>query len=212
MDKVIFIDFDGTITKVDTCQAMVESFAGDGWEEINRLWEEKKISTRECANRTFELFRAGLEDIEELIQDIEIDDYFLEFSVMCRKNNYPIYILSDGYDFIIEKILTKYNADLPYYANKLFYDGQFHIECPWHNQTCGTCGTCKSNLMNTLRKPDAQTVYIGDGYSDTCPAAKADIVFAKGSLYKFCLEQGIKAIHYNNFGDILACGVFGNKG
>lgn len=31
MKRVFFVDFDGTITKVDVCAAMVEAFAGDGW-------------------------------------------------------------------------------------------------------------------------------------------------------------------------------------
>lgn len=203
MDKAIFVDFDGTITKVDTCQAMVEAFAKDGWAEINKLWEEKKISTQDCANRTFQLFDATLENIQELAEKIEIDDYFLEFIFLCQQKNYPLYILSDGYDFIIEKILKKYNIQLPYYANKLLYDGQFHIECPYHNPECGACGTCKSTLMQKLRKDAQQTIYIGDGFSDTCPVSKADLVFAKGALYNYCKEKGIKAIYFENFGDII---------
>ena len=31
MKRVFFVEFDGTITKVDVCAAMVEAFAGDGW-------------------------------------------------------------------------------------------------------------------------------------------------------------------------------------
>ncbi|MGI6226726.1 MAG: MtnX-like HAD-IB family phosphatase [Peptococcales bacterium] len=203
MEKVIFVDFDGTITKVDTCQKMVKTFARDGWVELNKLWEEKKLSTRECANRTFQLFDANLEELEKLIETIEIDTYFPEFVSMCQAWGYPIYILSDGYDLIIERVLKKYNINIPYYANKLLYDGQFSIECPYHNSECGICGTCKSTLMEKLRKNARQIVYIGDGYSDTCPASKADIVFAKGTLYKYCQEKGIKATHFDNFGDIL---------
>jgi len=39
---------------------------------------------------------------------------------------------------------------------------------------------------------------------------KADIVFAKDSLYKYCSDKGVKAIHYNNFKDILDSGEFDN--
>lgn len=208
MEKVIFVDFDGTITKEDTCQAMVEAFAKDGWEELNKLWEEKKISTQDCANKTFQLFDATLEDVKKLVEKIEIDDYFPEFLSLCSKKEYPIYILSDGYDIIIEKILKKHNLQIPYFANRLVYDGQFSIECSHHNQDCGICGTCKTNLMEKLRKDNQQTIYVGDGYSDTCPAKNADIVFAKGSLYKYCLANNIKATYFDNFGDILESRVF----
>lgn len=208
MDKVIFVDFDGTITKVDTCQAMVKNFAKDGWQEIDKLWEEKKLSTQDCANLTFQLFDATIDDVEKFVETMEIDDHFPRFLSLCRKKHYPIYILSDGYDFIIEKILVKYNLSIPYYANKLIYDGGFHIACPHHNDDCGTCGTCKSDLMNRLRNKGVKTVYIGDGSSDTCPASKADVVFAKGSLYKFCQANNIKAIYFDDFGDIIASGIF----
>ncbi len=57
--------------------------------------------------------------------------------------------------------------------------------------------------MERLRVPEAEVVYIGDGYSDTCPAAKADLVFAKDVLYEYCREQGIPAVPFNSFQDIL---------
>jgi 2-hydroxy-3-keto-5-methylthiopentenyl-1-phosphate phosphatase len=64
MGIVLFVDFDGTITKEDTCAAMVEAFAGDGWREINDRWERKEISTEQCANMTFNLFQADLNDLK----------------------------------------------------------------------------------------------------------------------------------------------------
>jgi 2-hydroxy-3-keto-5-methylthiopentenyl-1-phosphate phosphatase len=57
--------------------------------------------------------------------------------------------------------------------------------------------------MKELQKTGCQSVYIGDGYSDTCPAQQADIVFAKSSLLKFCRKHGISAIAFENFSDII---------
>jgi len=203
MKKIFFIDFDGTITKVDTCAAMVEAFARDGWKEINQMWENKELSTQECANRTFELFDTTPADIKKFIDSMEIDDYFIDFLNLCRSKDYKIYILSDGYDFNIQTILDKYNIDVPYYANQLVYTSVFKIQCPHINESCGNCGTCKTSLMYKLREKGSQTIYIGDGYSDTCPALNADLVFAKGTLYKFCTEKGLNVIQYDNFNDII---------
>jgi len=203
MKKVFFIDFDSTITKVDTCAAMVEAFARDGWEQINKLWEEKKLSTEDCANMTFDLFEADIEDIRKLLLTIDIDEHFKEFLELCKEKDYKVYILSDGYDFCIKTILDRYNIDVPYYSNKLLYNGNFKIECVYKNSSCGNCGTCKTSLMDKLKEPGDQVVYIGDGYSDTCAAKNAHIVFAKGSLLKYCMEKGINAIPYNNFSDII---------
>ncbi|MDD4238002.1 MAG: MtnX-like HAD-IB family phosphatase [Desulfotomaculaceae bacterium] len=204
MKRTIFIDFDGTITKVDTCAAMVEAFAAEGWQEINEKWERKELSTQDCANRTFQLIAAGIEDIAKLMGSMEIDDTFKEFLSVCREKGYKVFVLSDGYDFCIEAVFKKYDIAALYYANKMVYDQGFQIQCPHFNDSCGNCGTCKTKLMAGLKEEGSQAVYIGDGYSDTCPARHADVVFAKGDLYNYCLEQGIKTIHYDTFADILA--------
>jgi len=203
MGKVVFTDFDGTITKIDTCVAMVETFARGGWEEINKLWEDKKLSTEDCANMTFKLFNGDIKDLEKLLDTIEIDDYFKGFLSICQEKGYRVFVLSDGYDFNIETIFKKYDIKVPYYANKLLYDSEFKIECPNKNVSCKDCGTCKSNLIDRLKENGEQVIYIGDGYSDTCPASKADIVFAKGVLYKYCVDKGINVVYFDSFKDII---------
>ncbi|NLZ91101.1 MAG: MtnX-like HAD-IB family phosphatase [Clostridiales bacterium] len=204
MQRIFFIDFDGTITRKDVCEAMVEKFAADGWQEINHLWEMRKISTEECANRTFQLFRAGLEDLDMLLDTIAIDEHFKDFADYCRSKGHPLYILSDGYDYIIEYILKKHNLRVEYFSNKLIYNDGFAIYCPLHNPECGICGTCKSTLMTRLNPEGRQAVYIGDGTSDLCPASAADMVFAKGRLLEYCRNKGIKVHPFDNFGDILS--------
>ena len=203
MKKVFFIDFDGTITTIDTCVKMVEVFAGEGWQEINQLWEEGAISTEECARRTFALFDAQPKDISRLMHSIDIDPYFLSFIKICEEQGHQLYILSDGYDENIRLILDRYKIALPYFANKLIYEHGFSIQTPYANNDCGQCGTCKTKLMQQLLG-HAQSVYIGDGYSDICPAKHADVVYAKSALYDYCVHNGIPALPFHSFKDIIA--------
>jgi 2,3-diketo-5-methylthio-1-phosphopentane phosphatase len=203
MSRTFFVDFDGTITKVDTCNAMAEAFATPGWEVLNELWEKKQLSTEACANATFKLFHADLDDLRRLLDRVEIDDCFPAFLETCRERGDRVIVLSDGYDFNIRTIFQKHGIDLPFYANRMGYDGGFKIECPHLNPDCGDCGTCKTRLMEELREPGGQTVYIGDGHSDTCPAGHADLVFAKGALYRYCRERGIEAQYFDSFCDII---------
>lgn len=209
MKKVIFTDFDGTVTKVDSCFAMVKSLARDGWQELNKKWEERKLSTLECANQTFGLFDANLDDIKNLMDTIEIDEYFREFLDLCRSKDYEIYILSDGYDFNIQAILNRYNINIKYFANKLIYgkDNRFRAECPYQSSSCQRCGTCKTELIKQLTTKGSQIIYIGDGHSDMCAAENADVVFAKDVLYRYCREKGINAIEFKNFKDIITSGL-----
>ncbi|WHH57815.1 MtnX-like HAD-IB family phosphatase [Petroclostridium sp. X23] len=205
MEKIIFIDFDGTITKKDTCAAMIEEFAKDGWQEINRLWENKELSTEECANATFKLFDAAPQDIINLMHTIEIDEYFTAFLSLCKAKGYEVYVLSDGYDLNIETIFKRYDIRLKYYSNKLLYnvDHGFSIECPHKNASCGKCGNCKTTWINNLKSEGDEVIYIGDGYSDMCPAGIADLVFAKGVLSQYCIEKGIHTKCFENFKDII---------
>lgn len=209
MKKTIFTDFDGTVTKIDSCFAMVKALARDGWQELNKKWEEKKLSTLECANQTFELFDASIDDIKNLMDTIEIDDYFEEFLVLCRSKGHEIYILSDGYDFNIKTILDRYNINVKFFANKLLYDNghRFMAECPYQSSSCQRCGTCKKDLIKQLAAEGSQIIYIGDGHSDFCPAETADVVFAKDVLYRYCLGKGINAVRFSNFKDIITSGL-----
>ncbi|HBI27693.1 MAG TPA: phosphoserine phosphatase [Peptococcaceae bacterium] len=203
MKKIFFVDFDGTITKVDTCVAVMEAFASDAWEEINELWERDELTTEGCANRFFQLMNAEPSDYKRVLEGIEIDDSFLGFLAFCKGWGYPVYVLSDGYDYHIDTVFQKYGIDLPYYANRLRYDKGFQIICTYMNHSCGNCGTCKTTLMEELKREGFEAVYIGDSYSDICPAEHADLVFAKDVLYEYCMKHGIAAIYYENFQDIV---------
>jgi 2-hydroxy-3-keto-5-methylthiopentenyl-1-phosphate phosphatase len=46
-------------------------------------------------------------------------------------------------------------------------------------------------------------VFIGDGLSDICATAHADIIFARGDFLAYCRRENLKAVEYENFFDIL---------
>ncbi|ADL07033.1 MtnX-like HAD-IB family phosphatase [Thermosediminibacter oceani] len=206
MKIAFFIDFDGTITKEDTCVAMTRNFARGDWEEIELRWQRGEISTEESARETFKLFDAGEEDLRNfLIENMEIDDYFMPFVEFCRERGYEIYILSDGYDFNIETVFKKYGIkDIPYFSNMLIIDGRkFDIESPHSSWSCPQCGTCKAELIDKLKPKNGLAVYVGDGHSDICAIKKADVIFAKGVLLSHCRRNDIPAIAYKDFSDII---------
>jgi 2,3-diketo-5-methylthio-1-phosphopentane phosphatase len=152
---------------------------------------------------TFGLFQADVSDLKMLLDTMEIDEYFKEFLGLCRNRRYGVFVLSDGYDYCIENMFSRYDIKLPYYANRMVYDEGFKIECSGINPDCGICGTCKSELIESLKGEGNLVVYVGDGYSDTCAAAKADVVFAKNELYRYCRDNGIRARYFDTFSDII---------
>ncbi|HHY22611.1 MAG TPA: MtnX-like HAD-IB family phosphatase [Bacilli bacterium] len=207
MKVTFFIDFDGTITKKDTCIAMSNAFCRKDWHDINLKWQEGEISTAESAQQIFELLEVSKEQLKTFLQrEIQIDDYFKDFLDLCDEGSHEVYILSDGYDFNIKTILfEKYGLkNIPFYSNKLiFLENQLEFESKYGSKSCFRCGTCKSNLMEKLRSKDDRAIYIGDGYSDMCAAKNADIVFAKKDLLKYCRENDIPAIAFDDFSDVM---------
>lgn len=200
---MFFIDFDGTITRQDVCCAMVAEFAREGWEKINLQWEAGNLSTEECAQLTLDLMDAEPGQLDDFFENMEIDDSFPDFVAWAEQQGYPIAILSDGYDNYIGKILNRNGLNIPYYANHLEYGQGWKIKCLHRDKDCQQCGVCKTEIMEGLIKPGYISIYIGDGYSDACPAEHADIVFAKNSLARLCAGKGIAFYNYDNFNDVL---------
>ncbi len=206
MSRVFFLDFDGTVTKEDVVASMVVKFSrNDGWKELNRRWQRGELSTKDCAEQTFALFDATLDDLYPFLNTIELDDYFVDFVALCKANNYPLYIISDGYRLLIDYILQRHGlTDLPVFANKMLCEAdRFSIECTHFNPRCGKCGTCKKVLYKRLKKQGHQNIYVGDSYSDMCVCHYADVVFAKDALLKYCRQNKVPAIPYTTFKDLI---------
>jgi 2-hydroxy-3-keto-5-methylthiopentenyl-1-phosphate phosphatase len=203
MDTYVLVDFDGTITKEDTCYAMVKAFAKDGWQDIEKDWEEGKITTEECALETFKLMDMDEKKLKTLLDNIEIDSYFKDFIDFCNDRGYKIIIVSDGYDFNIKTILKKYDINIDYYSNKLdFCDGKI-VASFNTSPDCDKCGSCKLEVLKKYKRESSEIIFIGDGYSDICVSRYADKLFAKDVLKKYCEENNISYIPFENFRDII---------
>lgn len=198
-----FVDFDGTVCPQDVCLLMLEKFAQEGWRDLDRLWEEGKLSTVECAERTLELMDFTPEDLMDLIQGVDLDPFFVPFVRWALERNYQVIILSDGYQNYIAPLLGREGLDLPFLGNILVNDGKWRILTPYFNQECGSCGVCKRSLIENNRTATDICVYIGDGKSDYCAAAICDVVFAKDKLASYCRERGIAFIPFSSFSDVL---------
>ena len=197
----IYCDFDGTITKEDSVNKFFEKYTGDKWLESEKLWIDGKISSRENA-----IIQVGLlknisqQQLDDYITSIEIDEYFPDFVEFVKLKNIKLTILSDGFDLFIQKVLERYNLDIPYYANKLNFDnGKFNIEFPFYNENCDKkAGMCKCNKVK-----EKNFCYIGDGISDLCIAKKANILFATKNLHKYCEKNLVKHYYFENFSSII---------
>ncbi len=69
----VLLDFDGTITRIDTVDRLLERFALPEWMQIEAEWQSGKIGARECLHRQTALLRAEPAALDELIDSVPID-------------------------------------------------------------------------------------------------------------------------------------------
>jgi 2,3-diketo-5-methylthio-1-phosphopentane phosphatase len=116
-----FIDFDGTITKQDVGDALFEKFGGEQCKEFIREYHEEKISAVQCFEK--ETAACGIVNkfaLDSFLDAQEIDSTFPDFIQYCRANEFQAYILSDGLDYYIHRILSRFGVgDVPVYSNTL---------------------------------------------------------------------------------------------
>lgn len=200
--KTIYSDFDGTITKNDAVNTFFDMYAPKEWLDSEKLWIDGKISSLENAVQQVALLPAISEKvIDDYINSIEIDDFFVEFIRILDKNNINFVILSDGFDLFIEKTLKKYNLNnIKFFANHLIHkkDNKFEIEFPFHNENCDI----KAGMCKCKRIPEKNFCYIGDGTSDLCVAQKANVLFATKNLKTFCEKNNMNHYSFKTFYDI----------
>lgn len=187
-----FCDFDGTITKEDTLNKFLHDYAKAEWLEVEDRWIKGEIGSRQCIEEQMQLFPFIHEKVlNDFIDSIEIDKTFPAFLKYLRQENIDFYIVSDGFDLFIQKILERNKiCDVKIFSNKLKFDknkGSFETSFPNTNVDCKRqSGVCKCNVLKSNRIVTKGVLYAGDGLSDYCVCNQADILFAKGALLEYC--------------------------
>jgi 2-hydroxy-3-keto-5-methylthiopentenyl-1-phosphate phosphatase len=202
MQISISCDFDGTITLVDTVDAILETFAEPEWREVEKDWEAGKMGSRECLGAQTALLRVSPADLDAFIDDIAVDADAKEFFADCVKLSLPVSVVSDGYDWVVRRVLSRMGLrGLPIVANRLVHMGEdrWSLRFPYSAANCGS-GVCKCAVVNQ----PAKLVHIGDGRSDMCVSDKCDVVFAKGRLLEHRNRLGLESIGFETFATVRA--------
>lgn len=191
-DLIIFSDFDGTIAQNDVGDAFFRAFSD--WracEVAIKRWERNEISSREVLELAAHSTRVTRERFEAFCAEQPLAPGFAEFAALCRKQNRPLVVLSDGLEAYIQSIFRRHALALPVFSNHLEFiaPDRVAVKFPYWKQSCGRCANCKRQHVRRFAQPGRFRVYIGDGFSDRCGAQEADLVFAKGALARWCEQE-----------------------
>jgi 2-hydroxy-3-keto-5-methylthiopentenyl-1-phosphate phosphatase len=199
----LFIDFDGTISPVDISNTFFSRFAGRDATAAVDEWKRGLISSTECLERELDAFTGDLESLRAYARSQPIDEGFFALRDACRKAGVKIFVVSDGLDYYIEPFFKAHGADVEYRSNKLeVRDGRRHLSFPHYREECGACANCKSSHVEREAQAGKLIIYVGDGLSDKCAAAKADVVFAKGELEVYCKAKNISHFGFGTLREV----------
>jgi len=208
MKVSVFTDFDGTITAEDTLVHLLDHYVGSSWLEIERRVEAGTLSEEQGLQDEVAMLEAPwAEAVARVVAEVPVDPGFARFAAFCRGRGWPLTILSGGLAPLIRAVLEREGlAGLPFAANDLAFDadGRWRVVQATTPRINALCNHCKSWHLAEAAAAGARTAYIGDGTTDRCPAQRADLVFAKGSLAAWLDERSIAHVPFMGFADIEA--------
>lgn len=206
----ILVDFDGTITTVDTNHKLTQMYGNDNITRLRQSYKDREIDFITLIDLQFREFRLTEEEYTNFIlTEFDLTEGFVEFYNNIEKNNIPFTVVSGGFDNGIVPFLNKFGIkDVDVFANSFIFNGN-NMRAKIHDEgdiiDCfgyGPCGNCKVRHYNRYKEKYDTVVFIGDGTTDQCVAQIADIIFAKDSLLDYCKENKIECIPWEDFDDI----------
>ena len=201
MDKLIYCDFDGTITNRDTIDHLLELYATPEWEAIEEDWKKGLIGSRECLEKQINCIPNFTKaDLDSFLSQVTIDPHFPEFYKNVLKAKIPFYVISDGFDLIIENVFKKFDLPMPIIYSNILRIENNKLITRFPNSNKEAClvkaGMCKCSI---IEKEKISVTYIGDGRSDLCASRLAHTLYAKGKLQTLCDEENRNYIPFTNF-------------
>ncbi|REK77204.1 2-hydroxy-3-keto-5-methylthiopentenyl-1-phosphate phosphatase [Paenibacillus paeoniae] len=208
--RIIFCDFDGTITVNDNIIAIIKHFNPEGWEDLAKRTISTELSIKEGVGALFRLLPTSMQEevVSFGINNVRIREGFAEFLAYCREHHIDFYVTSGGIDFFVFPVLEPFDIARDHiYCNGSDFSGE-HIEILWPHPCDGNCnnkcGMCKTTIMRQFPEGEYERIIIGDSVTDFEGAKLADVVYSRSHLTTKCRELGISHTEFDTFHDIIA--------
>ena len=209
MEKVfkIFVDFDGTVTKQDVGEKIFRKFADR--KKVDNIIEDLlggKLSSRDCWLQLCDAVPfINKSELDSFIDSMDVEPSFINFKEYCRSKSDELIILSDGFDYYIDRVfkLNSING-IKVYANKLeLVENKLIPEFPHYYDSCFISANCKRTHVINNSSDEDFTVFIGDGNSDKDVVQYCDFIFAKDDLLRYCEMERITFFPFKDFTDVI---------
>jgi len=204
----VFCDFDGTFSVQDVGATLAKLHAGDRRPRVWARYERGEITAWEYNLEILDGLPLSETGLETFLQTIELDPGARALIAWCEERELPFRVLSDGFDYNLNRLQAIHGVRFSYSANHLRYrDGRWRIAGAHPDPRCGCgTGTCKRGRIEAFRAehPGVRLVHIGNGrVSDLCGALAADVAFAKDSLAVELRTRGVAFRAFETLLDVI---------
>jgi 2-hydroxy-3-keto-5-methylthiopentenyl-1-phosphate phosphatase len=200
MKRIVFCDFDGTITIAETFVAMITKFAPGVSAIVLPETYAKRVTLRQGVRQMLESIPSSrYPEIIEFTRSQPIRAGFVEFLDFLKTEQIPIVIVSGGLQGMVEAVLEPYldrieaihAIDLDTLGDRLQVKSRYEG---------GTEMVAKAEIMTKYGADES--IAIGDSITDWNMAMAASIVFARPPLTDYLDERQKSYLAWDNFLDI----------
>lgn len=200
--RVVFCDFDGTITTEDTFVTMLEKFAPEVSAKLLPVIFNRQMTLKEGIKQTLgsvssihypeiiehmahQPVRSGLEEFADFLKDLEI----------------PLIVISGGLTDLVKAVLERQQLIekvTAIYAAQADTTGErLRVYSTIESDT-----ELVAKVKAMAKYPAAEKVAIGDSVTDINMALAADVVFARDRLVGYLDAENKPYIKWDNFRDV----------
>ena len=198
--KIIFCDFDGTITAEETFVGMLKHFTPELSAKLMPEMYQLRLTLRQGVRQLLESIPSKkYREILEYSSTKKIRAGFVEMLDYLDSQNIPFIVVSGGLRGMVETVLGPlknrvqaiYAVDIDTSSEYLQVKSEFEA---------GNELVSKVSVME--KHPTEQTIAIGDSVTDLNMAMEAALVFARDRLSHYLNERQKPYIPWDNFFDI----------
>ena len=205
--RVVFCDFDGTITAKESFVSMLEEFAPKVSGELLPLIYAKKLSLKEGVKQMLGSIPADCyPKILDRATKLPLRPGLTELLEFLNRYQIPLVVISGGLRGMVETVLKRQNG-----KNKLLIEVVTAIHAAdidasgkylqvYSDFASDTELVAKAEIMKQY--PTTEAIAIGDSITDINMALKADLVFARDRLIEYLAAENKPYIPWNDFFDV----------
>ncbi|MEB3232573.1 MAG: HAD-IB family phosphatase [Leptolyngbyaceae bacterium] len=206
VSRMVFCDFDGTITAQETFVAMLRHFVPDRAAVILPQIYHQAITLKQGVRLLLEDLPASVYgDIVEFTRPQPIRPGFGSFLSFLEAHQTPFVVVSGGLQGMVEAVLEPFLPQVKgIHAIAVDTAGpRLGLRSPYEGDTEMVAkADILAHYQNTYGVEE--TIAIGDGITDWNMALAASLVFARPPLTDFMEKQGKAYIAWDTFTDIQA--------